>query len=397
MALRAWLVERVGIDILPPTLEEAVATNAVKIRSTSTRRTVQSAQAMMQGLYGVRDVDATPGSSASSPALRIEVRDRMDESMFPNPGMSCKRQIELMKSLDGDEVVRAAEQAAWGRQTLAAVRDRVHARNVDKRRRQREEALRELRAIKEGGVDPIVTSAGESLRVNSTAGESTVGEQAEPVPTSAAKGELPPHLERDPRQPSCTSVWEPLQARANHGLELPENVTGADVALIRRAAEVRYINRATNAEGAGLTGGRLLRELANEAAAFAANESPTKLSVYSGHDSTIIALLAVLGAFQGEWPPVASTAARMSPEVIAPSGPVPTIVVRSRPCSCANARTAGVARMPSRVVARETGPRASGWGRSSGSSPTTVPGSLLPSAAKSTSGAPTATISPGSP
>ena len=102
-------------------------------------------------------------------------------------------------------------------------------------------------------------------------------------------------------------MWEPLQARANHGLELPENVTGADVALIRRAAEVRYINRATNAEGAGLTGGRLLRELANEAAAFAANESRTKLSVYSGHDSTIIALLAVLGAFQGEWPPVAST------------------------------------------------------------------------------------------
>jgi hypothetical protein len=29
--------------------------------------------------------------------------------------------------------------------------------------------------------------------------------------------------------------------------------------------------------------------------------------VYSGHDSTIIALLAVLGSFGGEWPPVAST------------------------------------------------------------------------------------------
>ena len=311
-ALRAWLVERVGIDILPPTLEEAVATNAVKIRSTSTRRTVQSAQAMIQGLYGVRNATPPGSGVAPSSALRIEVRDRMDESMFPNPGMSCKRQIELMKSLDGDEVVGAAEQAAWSRKTLAAVRDRVHARNVDKRRRQREEALRELRAIKEGAT-PVVTSAGESLgvtstAVTSTAGESTVGDtQVEPVPTSAARGELPPHLERDPRPPSCTSVWEPLQARANHGLELPEGVTGADVALIRRAAEVRYINRATNAEGAGLTGGRLLRELANEAAAFAANESPTKLSVYSGHDSTIIALLAVLGAFQGEWPPVAST------------------------------------------------------------------------------------------
>jgi len=307
-ALRAWLVERGGIDILPPTLEEAVATDAVKIRSTSTRRTVQSAQAMMQGLYGVRN--ATPGASGVAPGrelLRIEVRDRMDESMFPNPGMSCKRQIELMKSLDGDEVVKAAEQAAWGRKTLAAVRDRVHARNVDKRRRQREEALRELRAVKEGA-KPLVDSSEESRGVDSTAGESTVGEQqVEPVPTSAARGELPAHLERDPRPPSCTSVWEPLQARANHGLALPEGVTGADVALIRRAAEVRYINRATNAEGAGLTGGRLLRELADELAAFALNGSRTRLSVYSGHDSTIIALLAVLGAFQGEWPPVAST------------------------------------------------------------------------------------------
>jgi hypothetical protein len=84
-------------------------------------------------------------------------------------------------------------------------------------------------------------------------------------------------------------------------------VTASDVALIRRAAEVRYINRATNMEGAGLTGGRLLRELANEAADVANGKSTQKLSLYSGHDSTIIALLAVLGAFQGEWPPVAST------------------------------------------------------------------------------------------
>ena len=168
-------MERGGIDILPPTLEEAVATDAVKIRSTGTRRTVQSAQAMVQGLYGVRNATPPGSGVAPSSALRIEVRDRMDESMFPNPGMmSCKRQIELMKSLDGDEVVGAAEQAAWSRKTLAAVRDRVHARNVDKRRRQREEALRELRAIKEGAT-PVVTSAGESLGVTSTAVTSTGG------------------------------------------------------------------------------------------------------------------------------------------------------------------------------------------------------------------------------
>lgn len=300
-ALREWLVEREGVSVLPPTLEEAVASGAVRIRSTSTRRTVQSAQAMMQGLYGVRD-------PTSSNGLRVEVRDRMHESMFPNPGMSCRRQIELMKSLDGDHVVKTAEQDAWGRRTLAAVRDLVHARNVDKRRRQREEALRELNAVKDGNAEKSTEGHTMSSIPQSTAGESTVGgEQVEPVPTSASKGELPAHLGRDPRRPSCTSVWEPLQARANHGLSLPEGVTASDVALIRRAAEVRYINRATNMEGAGLTGGRLLRELANEAADVANGKSLQKLSLYSGHDSTIIALLAVLGAFQGEWPPVAST------------------------------------------------------------------------------------------
>ena len=70
-ALREWLVEREGVSVLPPTLEEAVASGAVRIRSTSTRRTVQSAQAMMQGLYGVRD-------PSSSDGLRVEVRDRMN-------------------------------------------------------------------------------------------------------------------------------------------------------------------------------------------------------------------------------------------------------------------------------------------------------------------------------
>jgi hypothetical protein len=104
---------------------------------------------------------------------------------------------------------------------------------------------------------------------------------------------------------------------------LPRGVTSRDVARIREAAEVRYVNRATNAEGAALAGGRLLRELAEEshevvvasAAAGGEGESSVsrvgkkslKLSVFSGHDSSILALLAVLGAFPGEWPPVAST------------------------------------------------------------------------------------------
>ena len=112
------------------------------------------------------------------------------------------------------------------------------------------------------------------------------------------------------RLPSAASVWEPLQARLNHGLPLPVGVTPDDVARIREAAEVRYVNRAANAEGAALAGGRLLRELAEEssdAIVASTNGGESPLSVFSGHDSSILALLAVLGAFPGEWPPVAST------------------------------------------------------------------------------------------
>ena len=51
----------------------------------------------------------------------IEVRDRFRESMFPNPGMACARQTELMRALDGDELVRDAEARAWESEALRAV------------------------------------------------------------------------------------------------------------------------------------------------------------------------------------------------------------------------------------------------------------------------------------
>ena len=293
-SLRRWLVGNGenninGHVLLPFSLRQAVATGAVKIRSTSTRRTVQSSQALVSGLYPEDEQEEDDGDKYSSnnknPSLPIEVRDRFRESMFPNPGMACVRQTELMRALDGDKLVIDAEERAWQSEYLASVRQEVHLRNLERRKRHEKTKMKQS--------------------IESSGGEATV---ADDTSTSNDSNALPSNL----RQPSATSVWEPLQARANHGLPLPTGVTVSDVSLIRNAAEVRYVNRSRNAEGAGLAGGRLLKELSLEIAANIADSAKQdvkrhRLSIYSGHDSSILALLAVLHAFPGEWPPVAST------------------------------------------------------------------------------------------
>ena len=335
-ALREWLV---GAGALPASREAALAAAAVKIRSTGTRRTVQSAQAMMGGLYPESrenddgranapsdddDAKHAPGPGPGGDAARrqtrraepaapfpIEVRDRFRESMFPNPGMACARQTELMRALDGDELVRDAEARAWESEALRAVRAETHERNVARRRsrerREKEKAARTAEATEAPAERVRDAASGE--------GESSVASVAEPsafVRVAARdEGDEAKARVSSSRLPSAASVWEPLQARLNHGLALPAGVTSGDVARIREAAEVRYVNRATNAEGAALAGGRLLRELAEESHdvinVARGGQNKPKLSVFSGHDSSILALLAVLGAFPGEWPPVAST------------------------------------------------------------------------------------------
>ena len=54
-------------------------------------------------------------------------------------------------------------------------------------------------------------------------------------------------------------------------------------------------------------GGERQEAIAKQFSDLNGESSSPKLSVFSGHDSSILALLAVLGAFPGEWPPVAST------------------------------------------------------------------------------------------
>lgn len=318
-ALRAWLV---GAGVAPSSRDAAVQTAAVRIRSTGTRRTVQSAQALMRGMYPIesspRD-DTNDTNDASSNPFPIEVRDRFRESMFPNPGMACARQTQLMRALDGDRCVQNAEARAWESEALRAVRMEVHERNGARRRasasqKQRRGKEKENKTAEMAEAVEAPAGAASLAAAASGEGESSAASVAEPSAfrnvTALGSNTTTPSVVSS-RLPSATSVWEPLQARLNHGLPLPVGVTPDDVARIREAAEVRYVNRAANAEGAALAGGRLLRELAEEScdaivASTNGGESP-KLSVFSGHDSSILALLAVLGAFPGEWPPVAST------------------------------------------------------------------------------------------
>lgn len=318
-ALRAWLV---GAGVAPSSRDAAVQTAAVRIRSTGTRRTVQSAQALMRGMYPIesspRD-DTNDTNDASSNPFPIEVRDRFRESMFPNPGMACARQTQLMRALDGDRCVQNAEARAWESEALRAVRMEVHERNAARRRasasqKQRRGKEKENKTAEMAEAVEAPAGAASLAAAASGEGESSAASVAEPSAfrnvTALGSNTTTPSVVSS-RLPSATSVWEPLQARLNHGLPLPVGVTPDDVARIREAAEVRYVNRAANAEGAALAGGRLLRELAEEShdaivASTNGGESP-KLSVFSGHDSSILALLAVLGAFPGEWPPVAST------------------------------------------------------------------------------------------
>jgi hypothetical protein len=269
-AMRRWLVD--DLALLPSDAATAVNEGRVKVRSTGTKRTVQSAQSLISGLYP----ELVRGGDASATPIPVEVRERERESMFPNPAMRCARLLELMRKLDKDDRVKAAEAAAWAREGLRATRDAVHARNVETRRKKREEARKKAREMN-GGIYSS-SSSSSSSKFGGGAGESaaaSVSERPERKKdkkdahhlkgTDPADAHVPKHLLADPKPPSATAVWEPLQARANHGLPLPPGVGAEDLALIRAAAETRHVHRAASSEAASLAGGRLLRELADEA------------------------------------------------------------------------------------------------------------------------------------
>ena len=112
------------------------------------------------------------------------------------------------RSLDDAAHVKAAEAKALGREGLAAQRDALHARNVDARRRKYAEAEAAAAAA---------AAAGAGTGAGAVAAEAGAWAKAAGAARAEGKGGAADSLTRDPKLPSATAVWEPLQARANHG------------------------------------------------------------------------------------------------------------------------------------------------------------------------------------
>jgi len=104
-------------------------------------------------------------------------------------------------------------------------------------------------------------------------------------------------------------VWDPLQCRVNHladGMTLPLGVTVEEVARLLTLMERRHFATFASPEASPLIGSQLLREICEEMVA----PGDVKLSLYSGHDSTLMSVFAALGALGTavvEWPRTASS------------------------------------------------------------------------------------------
>jgi len=102
-----------------------------------------------------------------------------------------------------------------------------------------------------------------------------------------------------------TQVWDPLQCRVNHDMALPDGVSVADVSHLLALMERRHFAAFASPEASPLIGSQLLREICDEMVA----PGNLKLSIYAGHDSTLMALFAALGTLgKGVkvWPRTAS-------------------------------------------------------------------------------------------
>ncbi len=111
-------------------------------------------------------------------------------------------------------------------------------------------------------------------------------------------------------------IYEPLSANVQHNLALPEGITAEDMDLMRQLADWNYHYQFIGKQVGRITGGPFVGEVAGLFDRFVetGGKAP-KLSIYSGHQRTILGLEAALGIetertdgtlFKGRVPPLGS-------------------------------------------------------------------------------------------
>jgi len=115
---------------------------------------------------------------------------------------------------------------------------------------------------------------------------------------------------------AVNEIYEPLSANLQHNLPLPEGISTEDMELMGALADWNYHYQFIGKQVGHITGGPFVGEIAGAFQRFVESDGKApKLSIYSGHQRTMLGLEAALGIetertdgtlFEGRVPPLGS-------------------------------------------------------------------------------------------
>lgn len=115
---------------------------------------------------------------------------------------------------------------------------------------------------------------------------------------------------------AVNEIYEPLSANLQHNLALPEGIKAEDMELMGALADWNYHYQFIGKQVGRITGGPFVGEIADLFTRFVKSDGKApKLSIYSGHQRTMLGLEAALGIetertdgtlFEGRVPPLGS-------------------------------------------------------------------------------------------